>query len=225
MATDIRDILPDHFNEEFDLAPDYCAEEDYESTIKSEQDASDAHEHIKTAIRKHSLTHKRANASDEENMLRARNRQELEYLRDEAGPEAISYLSRENSDISPYAGTTQTDVVKMLTGLGINANIYLTRSDTYNLLSCLLTCNETQLQAIYNNPKTPLAIKTVVLRLIQDAGTGDISTIERLWDRIFGKAMTAASLEMPQSPVHGGIIPKTVVSREAYTIIRDTIIG
>ena len=113
----------------------------------------------------------------------------------------------------------------MLTGLGINANIYLTRSDTYNLLSCLLTCNETQLQAIYNNPKTPLAIKTVVLRLIQDAGTGDISTIERLWDRIFGKAMTAASLELPQSPVQGGIIPKTVVSREAYTIIRDTIIG
>ena len=42
---------------------------------------------------------------------------------------------------------------------------------------------------------------------------------------IFGKA-NAATLELPQqNQTLPGIIPNTVVSREAYMVIRDTIIG
>ncbi|MDD7521673.1 MAG: hypothetical protein PUK26_06280, partial [Lachnoclostridium sp.] len=134
---------------------------------------------------------------------------------------------------SPYAGTTKRDVVKMLDSLGINLNMYLTRTDTYNLLSCLLTCNEAQLEALYKNSKVPLAIKTVIKRLQEDSRLGNIETIEKLWDRIFGKA-DKVKLDIPQQlmnqngiQVQGvqGIIPNTVVSREAYMIIRDTIIG
>ena len=108
--------------------------------------------------------------------------------------------------------------------------MYLTRTDTYNLLSCLLTCNENQLDALYANPKVPLAIKTVIKRIKEDSRLGNIKTIEKLWDRIFGKA-DKAKIELPaqiqSAQLQGvqGIIPNTVVSREAYMIIRDTIIG
>ena len=93
---------------------------------------------------------------------------ELEVIED--SPEAQNFLSGEgHSDLSPYAGTTKRDVVKLLDSLSINLNLYLTKADTYNLLSCLLTCNENQLNALYSNPRVPLAIKTVIKRLKEDA--------------------------------------------------------
>ena len=154
----------------------------------------------------------------------AENVAELEVI--EQSPEAQQFLSGGFSDLSPYAGTTKRDVVKLLSSLNINLSLNLSQSDTYNLLGCLLTCNEAQLNALYNNKKIPLAIKTVIKRIMDDAKLGNMDTIERLWDRIFGKA-GKATLEIPgtQPVVTQGIIPNTIVSREAYTIIRDTIIG
>ena len=67
----------------------------------------------------------------------------------------------------------------------------------------------------------------MIKRLQEDARLGNIETIEKLWDRIFGKA-GQVQLQMPQTQqisTTQGIIPNTVVSREAYMIIRDTIIG
>ena len=154
----------------------------------------------------------------------AENVAELEVI--EQSPEAQQFLAGGFSDLSPYAGTTKRDVVKLLSSLNINLSLNLSQSDTYNLLGCLLTCNEAQLNALYNNNKIPLAIKTVIKRIMDDAKLGNMDTIERLWDRIFGKA-GKATLELPgtQPIVAQGIIPNTIVSREAYTIIRDTIIG
>ncbi len=166
---------------------------------------------------------------EDEKKLAEQNLAEIEVI--ESSPEAQNFLAGEgHSDLSPYAGTTKRDVVKLLDSLGINLNMYLTRTDTYNLLSCLLTCNENQLDALYANPKVPLAIKIVIKRIKQDSVLGNIETIEKLWDRIFGKA-DKAKIELPvqmqSAQIQGvqGIIPNTVVSREAYMIIRDTIIG
>lgn len=126
----------------------------------------------------------------------------------------------------PLIGATRPEVAKLLQSLNVNVNINLTKSDTYNLLGCLLTCNENQLKALLSNPKIPIAIKTVVKRLLMDADAGSLGTIESLWDRIFGKQMQT-TLDMPTSSqqVMGGIIPNTVISREAYVVIRDTVIG
>lgn len=146
----------------------------------------------------------------------------------ESSPEAQNFLACSHSDLSPYAGTTKREVVKLLNSLNINLDMHLTQTDTYNLLSCLLTCNESQLCALYNNNKVPLAIKTVIKRLQEDAKFGNIETIEKLWDRIFGKVgKTTLELPTPNGQIAGvpGIIPNTVVSREAYMVIRDTIIG
>ena len=74
-----------------------------------------------------------------------------------------------------------------------------------------------------------------IKRLQEDSRLGNIETIEKLWDRIFGKAdkakidipATGQLLNQSGTQIQGvqGIIPNTVVSREAYMIIRDTIIG
>ncbi len=120
-------------------------------------------------------------------------------------------------------GTTRPEVLKLLTSLNINLNVQLTKQDTANLLACLLTCNESQLTALYNNKKVPIVIKTVIKRLQEDAKNGSMSTIEVLWDKVFGKG--PMSLNLPeQTQLETGIIPNQPISREAYIVIRDTLL-
>lgn len=119
-------------------------------------------------------------------------------------------------------GTSRPEITKLLTALNINLSVQLTKQDTANLLACLLTCNEMQLQALMSNKKVPVAIKTVIRRLIDDSRQGDISTIEKLWDRVFGKGPMQLDLPEDQS-LEKGLIPNQPISREAYIIIRDTL--
>lgn len=120
-------------------------------------------------------------------------------------------------------GASRPEIVKLLTSLNINLSVQLTKQDTANLLACLLTCNHSQLQALMTNKKVPVVIKTVIKRLIEDERLGNIETIEKLWDRIFGKGPMQLSLPEGQQ-LQTGIIPNQPVSREAYILIRDTLI-
>lgn len=119
-------------------------------------------------------------------------------------------------------GTTRPEVVRLLSKLNINLNLQLTKNDTANLLACLLTANQQQLQALYNNDATPLAIRIIIKRLMNDAKLGEITTIEKLWDRVFGKA--GMQLDLPKEATVAGIIPNTPVSREAYILIRESLL-
>lgn len=119
-------------------------------------------------------------------------------------------------------GPSKPEIIKLLTSLNINLSVQLTKQDTANLLACLLTCNHSQLQALMTNKKVPIVIKTVIKRLIEDEKLGNIETIEKLWDRIFGKG--PMQLNLPeQQQLQTGIIPNVPVSREAYIVIRDTL--
>lgn len=120
-------------------------------------------------------------------------------------------------------GPSRSDMAKLLASLNINLSVQLTKHDTANLLACLLTCNEAQLVALANNKKVPIAIKAVIKRLQEDVKLGNIETIEKLWDRIFGKGQMLLDLPEPQQ-LQTGIIPKVPVSREAYIVIRDTLL-
>lgn len=120
-------------------------------------------------------------------------------------------------------GASRPEITKLLTSLNINLSVQLTKQDTANLLACLLTCNHSQLQALMTNKKVPVVIKTVIKRLIEDEKLGNTETIEKLWDRIFGKGPMQLSLPEGQQ-LQTGIIPNQPVSREAYILIRDTLI-
>lgn len=133
-----------------------------------------------------------------------------------------SYTSRVKQAMQ-LQGTTRPEIAKLLTALNINMSVQLTKQDTANLLACLLTCNETQLDALYKDKKVPLAIKAIIKRIQEDAKYGEIETIEKLWDRIFGKGQMQLDLPAGQQ-LETGIIPNVPISREAYVIIRDTLI-
>ena len=147
--------------------------------------------------------------------------------------EATELAERHNSGKGSYSsairsalqlqGASRPEITKLLTSLNINLSVQLTKQDTANLLACLLTCNHSQLQALMANKKVPVVIKTVIKRLIEDEKLGNIETIEKLWDRIFGKG--PMQLNLPeQQQLQTGIIPNVPISREAYIVIRDTLI-
>lgn len=139
----------------------------------------------------------------------------------ELADKAKSYSSTIGKAIQ-LQGASRPEITKLLTSLNINLSVQLTKQDTANLLACLLTCNHSQLQALMTNKKVPVVIKTVIKRLIEDEKLGNIETIEKLWDRIFGKGPMQLSLPEGQQ-LQTGIIPNQPVSREAYIIIRDTL--
>lgn len=120
-------------------------------------------------------------------------------------------------------GASRSDVTKLLTSLNINLSIQLSKQDTANLVACLLTCNEAQLAALASNKKVPVAIKIVIKRLQEDMKLGNIGTVYDLWDRIFGKNNMMLNLPEEQQ-LRTGIIPDVPVSREAYIVIRDTLV-
>lgn len=119
-------------------------------------------------------------------------------------------------------GTSRPEIAKLLTSLNINLSVQLTKQDTANLLACLLTCNNSQLQALMTNKKVPIVIKTIIKRLIEDEKLGNIETIEKLWDRVFGKGPIQLSLPEGQQ-LQTDIIPNTPISREAYLIMRENL--
>ena len=121
-------------------------------------------------------------------------------------------------------GASRPEIQRLLQSLNINVSLQLTKADTANLLACLLTCNETQLTALLSNRKIPLVIKTIIKRLIEDERLGNIDTIERLWDRVFGKGPMQLT-NLPEQQTQMGILPNQPISREAYVIIRETLIG
>lgn len=147
--------------------------------------------------------------------------------------EATELAERHNSGKGSYSsairsalqlqGTSRPEITKLLTSLNINLSVQLTKQDTANLLACLLTCNHSQLQALMANKKVPVVIKTIIKRLIEDEKLGNIETIEKLWDRIFGKGQMQLNLP-EQQQLQTGIIPNVPVSREAYLIIRENLI-
>lgn len=124
--------------------------------------------------------------------------------------------------------TTRADVARMLTSLNINLNLQLTKADTANLMACLLTCNESQLAALARNPKVPIFVKTYIKRLQDDAKHGVTTTVDHLWDKLFGKdglmLEPAGSAAPDPAAMAAGIIPGQPISREAYIILRDTLI-
>lgn len=225
----IEDILPNRGHTiNYQMSPQ--REKHLEDIVNTEEKRITAREIAQAKYKERAqLERLEERAKNPETRLTPKQRQRLEEKRENV--ELLEAIDMSGPVINvpekaiPLLGTTRPEVTRLLTSLNINLNLQLTKADTYNLLSCLLTCNEQQLNALMANKKIPVAIKTVIKRILEDAKLGNIETVEKLWDRVFGKA-DKMTLELPQQQtVMNGIIPNTVVSREAYTIIKETIIG
>lgn len=134
--------------------------------------------------------------------------------------------------LASLKGTTRPEIARLMQSLNINLDVQLSKADTANLLAALLTCNDTQLAALAKNKRVPIVIKTIIKRLQDDAKNGSIGTIDYIWEKVFGKgplrqdetAAQQGTAENPFAALGQGIIPERPVSREAYILIRDTLI-
>lgn len=120
-------------------------------------------------------------------------------------------------------GTSRPELDALLRKLGLDLSVRLTKNDTANLLACLLTCSETQLKALRGQAKVPVVIKTVINRILEDADSGSMATVLTLWERVFGKAPLSDPGPAQADAGLPGILPGQPVSREAYVVIRDTL--
>lgn len=143
---------------------------------------------------------------------------------------------------------TRPEVAHLLAALDLDVNVALSAKDNQALMQALLTCNEDQLDVLYNNPKVPISVKIVIKRLKEDLKVGNMGSVERLWDRVFGKPIPIeqqqpavqvnvgagqAQMQAPLSSqrsadqeaaalLRGEVSPNTPLSREAYVLIRET---
>lgn len=141
-------------------------------------------------------------------------------------PKSTSH-AQSKPGMSPYMPTTRVEMQQLLLALNLSSSMQMTNKETSDMLKTLLTCNETQLNALFHNAKLPVALKIVIKRILQDIQNGNTETVERLWDRIFGKTGMSdpAQVGGNVSDSINNIIPGAPISREAYVLIRDTIIN
>lgn len=126
-------------------------------------------------------------------------------------------------------GTSSPQIARLLKRLNIEESIKLTKVDTMDLLSTLMMCNEKQLKAMIGNTRIPAVVRIIIKALEIDMKVGSLDTVEKLWDRIFGKPTqtTTVNDERPISALQEllpGVKPGKTISREAYLLIKEQLL-
>lgn len=148
---------------------------------------------------------------------------------------ALSRRQREEQDRRDRAS-------ELLASLGLTSSgaAQMSRADLAAVLEVLLSADEDELRRLHDRPDTPTSLKTIIRRVLADMQSGSLKALQSLWDRLYGRAPLtapdAASAVSPSSPsspsqssqqalqdVLQGVLPQTPVSREAYIVIRDTL--
>lgn len=112
--------------------------------------------------------------------------------------------------------------------VGLDMDLTLTRSQTRDMVAAVTLLNEDQLDALCVNRRTPAVVKTIARAVLRDMEKGNLSTVDRLWDRLFG-----GTFEEPQPQpstvnllsVLPGVDGTRPVSREGYDLLRRRLLG
>lgn len=148
---------------------------------------------------------------------------------------AVSRRQREEQDRRDRAS-------ELLASLGLSApdTAQMSRADLAAVLEVLLSADEASLRRLHDRPDTPTSLKTVIRRVLADMQSGSLKALHGLWDRLYGRTpltasptSSASSAGQPGSPAQQpgqllqdalqGVLPSSPVSREAYIVIRDTL--
>ncbi len=88
-----------------------------------------------------------------------------------------------------------------------NGGKTLSKEDCYKIITTILQQNEEQIVAVVTNPETPIWIKAVGNAVLVDIKSGNMSTVDKLWTRIFGYPKQDVDLSNPD----GSLTPQTVL--------------
>lgn len=225
-------LLPDHS----DLIPaeqhvfDGVHGEQIESAFNNAEDKWESYqaerEQIKELTKQRYKEKKTRQALTQEQFLRSKNPIAIKGYQKYEQKKAIT---PEVIEMQEAAGMPATGS-KLFRALGINLSTVFSKQDTYDLISSLLTCNESQLEALIANKRVPISVKTVIKVILEDYKNGSMCTVDKLWTRLFGasfekeqKAASTATVNILS--ILPGVDGSKPISREGYALIRNKIFG
>lgn len=147
---------------------------------------------------------------------------------------AVSRRQREEQDRRNRAS-------ELLASLGLSApdTAQMSRADLAAVLEVLLSADEASLRRLHDRPDIPTSLKTIIRRVLTDMQSGSLKALHGLWDRLYGRQPLTAPDTGPAQPSGApltapdtgqllqdtlqGVLPQQPVSREAYIVIRDTL--
>lgn len=89
----------------------------------------------------------------------------------------------------------------------------ISKEDAVKLLTHLLSCSKPQLEIMARNPDLPVAIVCQIKAIITDMANGVTSTVDRIFDRVWGKATTPIEMTGANGTQ---LIPDRPMSRKDY---------
>lgn len=88
-------------------------------------------------------------------------------------------------------GRKPTRMAEFIKAFGMdNDNRKISKEDAYKLLTHLLSCSKTELQAMGNNPDLPVSIICQIKAIVTDIENGRTDTVDKLFDRLYAKEQT-----------------------------------
>jgi len=88
-----------------------------------------------------------------------------------------------------------------------NGGKELSKEDSYKLIEAVLNMTGKEMQALSENPDTPAWLISIASAVAADIRRGQIATVEKVWNRIFGYPKQDLDLSNPD----GTLAPQTVL--------------
>jgi len=89
----------------------------------------------------------------------------------------------------------------------------ISHEDATKLMTHILFCNRSQLEAMCKNADLPIFLLCLIKGILTDTANGQTNTVERLFDRLFGRSMQPIELTgANRTP----LFPSGPMSRKAY---------
>ena len=225
-------LLPDHSGlipaeqHTFDNAHAQPITEAFDKAEAGWNDYQAEREHIKELAKQRYRAKKAEQAVSQEQFLRSKNPVAIKGYQKYEQKKAITpeVIEMQEAAGVPAKGS------KLFKALGINLATVFSKQDTYDLISSLLTCNESQLEALIANRRVPISVKTIVKVILEDYKNGSMCTVDKLWTRLFGASFEKEQKAANQATVNilsilPGVDGSKPISREGYALIRDKIFG
>ena len=139
-------------------------------------------------------------------------------------------LTPDTIEMQERAGTS-AQVSKLLRSLNINLNMQFSKKETYDIIATLLTCNEAQLEALQSNRRVPIVIKTIIKNILLDYERGSMTTVDKLWTRLFGSDFNndpknqSGNTTVNILSMVPGVDGSKPISREGYLQIKNHVFG
>lgn len=89
----------------------------------------------------------------------------------------------------------------------------ISQEDAKKLMTHILFCNRAQLDSMIKNQDLPIFMLCLIKALLVDTANGNTATVEKLFDRLFGRSMQPVELTGPNKTP---LIPTGPMSRKDY---------